>query len=53
VNRETGRKETRGGRKEKRGKREGRKVRLLDVCIIYFISCDCIMNNSSLSYPIY
>ena len=25
---------------------------LLDVCIIYFISCDCIM-NSSLSYPIY
>ena len=26
---------------------------LLDVCIIYFISCDCIMNNSSLSYPIY
>ena len=25
----------------------------LDVCIIYFISCDCIMNNSSLSYPIY
>ena len=26
---------------------------LLDVCIIYFISCDCIMNTSSLSYPIY
>ena len=26
---------------------------LLGVCIIYFISCDCIMNNSSLSYPIY
>ena len=26
---------------------------LLDVCIIYFISCDCIVNNSSLSYPIY
>ena len=26
---------------------------LLDVCTIYFISCDCIMNNSSLSYPIY
>ena len=26
---------------------------LLDVCIIYFISCDRIMNNSSLSYPIY
>jgi hypothetical protein len=25
---------------------------LLDVCIIYFISCDCIM-NSSLSYTIY
>ena len=25
---------------------------LLDVSIIYFISCDCIM-NSSLSYPIY
>ena len=25
---------------------------LLDVCIIYFISCDCIM-NSSLSYSIY
>ena len=25
---------------------------LLDVCIIYFISCDCIM-NSSLSYAIY
>ena len=25
----------------------------LDVCIIYFISCDCIVNNSSLSYPIY
>ena len=25
---------------------------LLDVCIIYFSSCDCIM-NSSLSYPIY
>ena len=25
---------------------------LLDVCIIYFISCDCIV-NSSLSYPIY
>jgi hypothetical protein len=24
----------------------------LDVCIIYFISCDCIM-NSSLSYTIY
>ena len=26
---------------------------LLDVCIIYFISCDCIVNGSSLSYPIY
>jgi hypothetical protein len=25
---------------------------LLDVCIIYFISCDCIM-NSSISYTIY
>ena len=25
---------------------------LLDVCIIYFISCDCIV-NSSLSYTIY
>jgi hypothetical protein len=25
---------------------------LLDVCIIYFISCDCI-TNSSLSYTIY
>ena len=25
---------------------------LLDICIIYFISCDCIM-NSSLSYTIY
>ena len=25
---------------------------LLDVCIIYFISCDCIM-NSSLYYTIY
>ena len=25
---------------------------LLEVCIIYFISCDCIM-NSSLSYTIY
>ena len=25
---------------------------LLDVCIIYFIACDCIM-NSSLSYTIY
>ena len=25
---------------------------LLDVCIIYFIYCDCIM-NSSLSYTIY
>ena len=25
---------------------------LLDVCILYFISCDCIM-NSSLSYTIY
>ena len=25
---------------------------LLDACIIYFISCDCIM-NSSLSYTIY
>jgi hypothetical protein len=25
---------------------------LLDVCIIYIISCDCIM-NSSLSYTIY
>ena len=27
-------------------------VTCLDVCIIYFISCDCIM-NSSLSYTIY
>ena len=25
---------------------------LLDVCIIYFISCDCV-KNSSLSYAIY
>ena len=27
-------------------------VTCLDVCIIYFISCDCMMNSSS-SYTIY